>query len=59
MILEGRYVQIMYTLYPFSTKSLEHFGGLATPPCKFSGALVRKKLFLFSRLHTSASSARF
>ena len=34
------------------------FGGLAIPPGKFKGALVKKKDHLFRRLHTSASSSK-
>ncbi len=45
-------------IYPIY-KIANAFGGLATPPCTFSGALVRKKLYLFSFLHTSANCSRF
>lgn len=43
------------TLY----KTAKAFGGLATPPLTFNGALVRKKLYFFSFLHTSANCSRF
>lgn len=42
----------------FNYKTQIAFGGLATPPGKFSGALVKKQLHFWCLRHVSASSSR-